>query len=150
MNAHGSDSDYEPRMNTEHSPGSDFPDEARSRKHDALIARLLSDPQKREALSWLRQSGPDDQRTVGGCKANDESIQFIQEIYRLGASEILAVNIHPNPRGGGQYAGKLVVQLPQEPELRMALFEWCKGQGDSLGFTPDPDRGEAYLFLLLD
>jgi hypothetical protein len=44
----------------------------------------------------------------------------------------------------------LVVRLPQNPKQRSAIFGWCKRQGDSLGFTPDPDQGESHLFLMLD
>jgi len=137
------------RMTPQHKADSK-PSDDRSRKHDALIARLLNDPEKQEALGWVKNHGPDDERTVGGCKTNPASIQFVQEIYNLGALQIFAINIRPNRNGKGQYTGKLVVQLPSEAEPREALFNWCKRQGDSLGFSPDPDRGESHLYLLLD
>lgn len=145
----GHNDDFAPRMSSENEPGSDHPDD-RSSKHDRLIARLLADSEKQEALGWLKDSGPDDERTVGGCKTNPASIQFVQEIYNLGALQIFAINIRLNRDGKGQYTGKLVVQLPIEPVPREALFNWCKRQGDSLGFSPDPDRGESHLYLLLD
>jgi hypothetical protein len=122
------------------------PPEADS-EHDQLIQRLLNDPEKQEVLSWLK--GADD-RTIGGCKGNQDSIRFAQEIYGLGASEIFAVNIHPNQSGTGRRSGKLVVKLPNQPAARQAIFDWCERQGDSMGFTPDPDGGESHLFLLLD
>jgi hypothetical protein len=146
----GRDDDVlEPRMKAEYSPSSDSPED-RSRKHDALIARMLSDPEKQEALSWLKAGDPDDQRTIGGCNTNQESIQLAQELYDLGASQVLAINIHSKLNEAGQYTGKLVVELPAEAAQRKRLFDWCKRQGDSLGFTPNPDRGESHLFLLLD
>jgi hypothetical protein len=103
---HGRDDVLEPHMNAEHSPGADSPED-RSRKHDALIARLLSDPERQEALRWLKAGGPDDERSIGGCETNQESIQFVQELYDLGASQVLAVNIHSNRNETGQYTGKL-------------------------------------------
>lgn len=136
-------------MNPENTSGSDSAEDRR-RKHDALIARLLSDPERQEALSWLQAGGPDDERSIGGCETNQESIQLVQDLYDLGASHVLAVNIRSNRNETGQYTGKLVVELPSEPEQRQRLFDWCKQQGDSLGFTPNPDRGESHLFLLLD
>ena len=124
--------------------------EGHESEHEQLIQRLLSDPAKMETVDWLKSERPDERRTVGACETNLESLEFVQKIYDLGASEILAVNIHPHPNGAGEHAGKLVVILPQNPGQRTAIFEWCRLQGDSLGFTPESDQGESHLFLLLD
>lgn len=67
----------------------------RSKKHDALIARLLSDPNKQEALSFLNTTDAKEQRTVAGYNSNRESIAFIEGLYALGAVEIMAIGIHP-------------------------------------------------------
>lgn len=149
MNASSGHDDNGSRMKAQDRANSESADD-RSGKHDRLIARLLADSEKQEALGWLKNDSPDDERTVGGCKTNPASVQFIQEIYNLGALQIFAINIRPNRNGKGQYTGKLIVQLPIETEPREALFNWCKRQGDSLGFSPDPDRGESHLYLLLD
>jgi hypothetical protein len=119
-------------------------------EHEQLILRLLADPTKREALEWLKECGGGGNRTIGACKTNRDSLKFVQEIYNLGGEEVFAVNIHSRSKGAGERTGKLVVALPQNPKRRRAVFDWCKGQGDSLGFTPDPDHGESHLFLLLD
>ena len=119
-------------------------------KHEQLIHRLLSDPAKVEAQEWLKSEGTGKSRTVGACETNRDSLAFVQEIYDLGALEIVAVNVHTKPTSTGERTGKLVVTLPHEPRQRRAIFEWCKRQGDSLGFTPDADHGESHLFLLLD
>lgn len=123
--------------------------DARS-EHEQLILRLLADPTKREALEWLQDDSGGGNRTIGACATTQDSLKFVQEIYGLGGEEVFAVNIHSRPKGAGERAGKLVVALPQNPKRRRAIFDWCKGQGDSLGFTPDPDHGESHLFLLLD
>jgi hypothetical protein len=119
-------------------------------EHEQLILRLLADPTKREALEWLKDDSEGENRTIGSCASTQDSMKFVQEIYDLGAEEVFAVNIHLRPKGAVERAGKLVVALPQNPKRRRAIFDWCKEQGDSLGFTPDPDHGESHLFLLLD
>jgi hypothetical protein len=119
-------------------------------EHEQLILRLLADPTKREALEWLKDDKDAGYRTIGGCATTQDSMKFVREIYDLGAEEVLVVNVHRRPKGAGERTGKLVVALPKNPEHRRAIFDWCKGHGDSLGFTPDPDHGESHLFLLLD
>ncbi len=119
-------------------------------KHEQLIHRLLSDPAKVEAQDWLKSENTSKSRTVGACATTQDSLEFVQEIYNLGASEIFAVNIHTKPNSAGERTGKLVVTLPEDPKQRSAIFDWCKRQGESLGFTPDADHGESHLFLLLD
>jgi hypothetical protein len=125
-------------------------DKPRNDEHEHLIQHLLGDRKKAEALDWLKGNNPKDERTIGACQTNRDSIKLIKEIYALGALEILAVGIHRKPHGSGQRTGKLVVKLPPDAKSRKSLFAWCKRQGDSLGFTPDPDRDESHLFLLLD
>lgn len=119
-------------------------------EHDQLIQRLLSDSKKAEALKWLEGNSKDDERTIGACETNADSMKLVKTLYEAGASEILAVHIQKVLRRNAHQTGKLVVKLPQEPEPRKAIFDWCRQQGDSLGFSPDPDRGESHLFLLLD
>jgi|SRR5579859_482680 len=119
-------------------------------EHEQLIHRLLADPTKREALEWLKDDKDGGNRTIGACATTQDSMKLVSEIYDLGAEEVVAVNVHPRSEGAGERTGKLVVALPKNPEYRRAIFDWCKGQGDSLGFTPDPDHGESHLFLLLD
>jgi len=119
-------------------------------EHEQLIRRLLADTTKKEALEWLKSGVTNESRIIGACETKQDSIEFVRGIYHLGALEIVAVNIQPRKNGRGERTGKLVVTLPQNSKQRNAIFEWCKGQGDSLGFTPDPDHGESHLFLLLD
>ncbi|MCI0539175.1 MAG: hypothetical protein L0Z50_28540 [Verrucomicrobiales bacterium] len=120
-----------------------------TKEHDQLIERLLRDPRKSEAIKWL-EGARDGQRTLGRHRTAGTSAKLVRNLYGLGASEVLAVQIQPGRNGDGQHTGKLVVKLPQEAERRKAIFGWCQEQGDSLGFSPDLDRGESHLFLLLD
>lgn len=119
-------------------------------EHERLISRLLSDRKKAEALKWLKGGSLDDKRTIVGCKTNRDSIRFVNEIYGAGAVKIVAVQIQKKRGSDSHRTGKLVVELPQAAKLRKAIFAWCRKQGNSLGFSPDPDHGESHLFLLLD
>jgi hypothetical protein len=119
-------------------------------EHEQLISRLLSDRNRLEVLKWLEGSSAKDKRTIGGFKTNHDSIRFVKEIYRAGALEVIAVHIKKILHRNSHRTGKLVVKLPQDAKSRKAIFKWCRQQGDSLGFSPDPDHGESYLFLLLD
>jgi serine/threonine-protein kinase RIO1 len=125
-------------------------DKAAHSEHERLISRLLSDRKKAEVLKWLKGGSSEDKRIVGGCKTNRESIRFVKEIYDAGAIKIFAVQIHKKRGSDSHRTGKLVAELPQDAKARKAIFAWCKKQGDSLGFSPEPDRDESHLFLLLD
>jgi hypothetical protein len=124
-----------------------IPDRADSAEHERLIQRLLTDPNQQDALTWLKA---DTLRTIGASKTNQASIEYVEQIRRLGALKIVAVRIHSKTNAKGERSGKLVVRLPIEQSSRDAIFEWCKRQGESLGFSPDTDKGESHLFLLLD
>ena len=119
-------------------------------EHEQLIDRLLNDPAKQEALQWLKACGVAEKRAIGCFESAEESIQFVQQIYDFGAVLIVAVQIRPAAKGTGQRTGKLVVELPKDSRARRAIFDWCKAQGHRLGFSPNPDKGETHLFLLLD
>jgi hypothetical protein len=119
-------------------------------KHEGLIRRLLGQRKKTEALTWLKGGSRDEERIVGGGKTNRASIRLIKEIYGAGAVEIYAVQIRKQRGQNRHRTGKLVVKLPPDKKLRQTIFNWCRQQGDTLGFSPDLDRGESHLFLLFD
>lgn len=119
-------------------------------EHEQLITRLLSDPRKAEAMKWFKKVKSGEERTIGRRRTTATSAKLVQKLYNLGASEVIATQIRPARKGNGQHTGKLLVRLPQDQEHRKAIFEWCEKHRDSFGYSPAPDRGESYLFLLLD
>jgi hypothetical protein len=118
-------------------------------KHEQLIRRLLASRKKAEALVWLTGHCKTDEMIIG-CKTNRASIRLVKEIYDIGAVEVLAVHIRKKLRQNSHRTGKLVVKLPSDAKSRKRIFDWCRRQGDAIGFSPDPDHGESHLFLLLD
>jgi hypothetical protein len=140
----GHDEGFEASVNPNTQQNLGFPDAS---EHDQFIAKLLQDPHKEDALKWLQA---DDKCTIGNLKTNQDSVEFVKSLCDLGVTDVLAVRIHSRGSAGGERSGKIVAKLPSEHEARARIFDWCKRQGDSLGFSPDPDKGESHLFLLLD
>lgn len=118
-------------------------------EHERLIRRLMKKPSKEEALEWLAESGRERRRTLGEFTSATKSKVLVTGIYGAGATKVLAVDIKADSKGN-QRTGKLIVALPKNAEARETIFKWCKKQGNALGFSPERDGGEKYLFLLLD
>lgn len=112
---------------------------------DELAERMLEGRNLAEVLEWLR-GGPG--RTLGELSTSSESIQLAKDIYASGAVTVTAVEIEEYPEG--QNSGHLVVTLPDEAESRRRVFEWNSQNARRLGFEPDEDIGQRYLFVLLD
>jgi len=74
-------------------------------EHEQLIRRLLSDPTKSEAMDWLQSARTVENRTIGACETNQDSVELVREIYDLGAMEVFVVNIHPSSKGKGERSG---------------------------------------------
>ena len=82
--------------------------------HKRFIQKLLADPNKAEAFSWLDECEGDSFRTVGAWESNEQSLDLIREIYKAGAVEVIAVEIDKYP-GGGENTGRLVIVMPCDP-----------------------------------
>jgi hypothetical protein len=134
------------------------PMKTKNNEHEQLIRRLLRNRKRAEALKWLEGSSSEDNRIVGACKTNRDSIRFVKKIYDLGVVEIIAVQIRKKRGRKIHRTGKLVAKLPQDAKSREKIFLWCKkreGSVDfcpegSIGYSPELDRGENHLFMLLD
>ncbi len=106
---------------------------------DDLLRQMLSDPDREEAQSWLQ----------GGAErfvfefGHDESLAMVQELYALGAREVLAVEIDKEPEG--ESTNTLVVALPTDADERAAAFRWVNDQMQECGFDPTPDEGQSHL-----
>ncbi len=106
---------------------------------DDLIDRMLKDPEREEAQSWL-SGGPD--RYIFEFDP-DASLGMVQELYALGASEVLAVEIDKEP--DMQSTNTLVIELPRETSQRAAVFRWVEEYMRDCGFDPTPDDGQSHL-----
>ena len=115
---------------------------------DDFIQKLLDNPNKSEAFAWLDESTERSHRTLGELDSND-SITLVDELYKTGALEVLAVDIKTY-LDGSQNTGKLIIILPSDSMARTRVFDWEAKQSAALGYDPTPDFGQNSLFVLLD
>jgi hypothetical protein len=115
---------------------------------DDLPLRLLQGEGVREALTWLQKSRQPS-RWLGEATDQEDSIDLVKRLYRLGAVSVNAVEIQGEPQGE-QSTGRLVIELPKEKRSRAKLLRLCGKLAEQHGFDPMPDAGQRYLFLMLD
>jgi hypothetical protein len=120
--------------------GSQDTPEMRMDKHGEEI---MASSGKQEARRWLREPNhlffKSDSQTVG---------QFVEDFYSAGASKVLISDFED--RDGNQYAGSILVVLPQEDSAREKVFD--VGMRADIVFGQDPviDRGQKYLYYTPD
>jgi len=113
----------------------------------SLVKELLSGP-KAEALEWLRSGSKASRRSLGEKQKTEDSIAFVQQLYDLGAEQVLAVGI--NEYHQGQNTSQLLVQLPDDDHARARLFAFERDLVEPRGFDGTADEGQEYLYLELD
>ena len=118
-------------------------------EHERFIQELLVNPNRAEAFSWLDEGSDESFRNVGELETNEQSLDLIQEIYKAGAVEVVAVGIDKYP-DGGENTGKLVIVMPEEPEKRRTVLEWCSKISEAQGFATHEDFGQRHAFVMLD
>jgi hypothetical protein len=114
------------------------------KQDDIYTKKLLRRRGKAEALHWLKGSKF---RNVGEL-SHRRSQSLVTELYGLGAVEVWAVSIQANPPY--ESTSCLVLKLPENELSRRALFLWNNAPEHRLGYDPDVDRGQEYLFIKLD
>jgi hypothetical protein len=115
---------------------------------DELCTSLLRGAHVREALSWLTEVRQPS-RSLGEMKGQNASLHLVKKLYALGAVAVHAVEIDEGA-DEDQNTGKLVVELPHSPEIRMGLLKFCGRLAKKQGFDPDPNVGQRYALLILD
>ena len=125
------------------------PNSGERKLHEKVMKRLLDNPAKAEARSWLQASSSKSLHTLGEMENTEDSVALVNEIYETGATEVLAVEIGSSP-DGVQNTGKLLVRLPDEPKARRKVLAWCNEQNGHEGFDPDHDFGQEQVLVGLD
>ena len=118
-------------------------------EHERFVHELLANPNRAEAHSWLEECSDESFRNVGELESNEKSLDLIQEIYRAGALEVIAVEIDKYP-DGGENTGKLVIVMPKEPNKRRKVLGWCSKISEDHGFAAHEDFGQQHEFVMLD
>ena len=113
---------------------------------DAACAAALKGPDAVDAFTWFKDPYGGPKRL--GAFSNDEGLAFAYALEMKGAKRVVAVGVArvTGPDAHERAAG-LVVELPDEPEKRLALFRMGADQVRSRGYRAQPDVDQTYLYL---
>jgi hypothetical protein len=122
--------------------GGDLPDP----HDDASCVRELNDPDNADAIEWLKAPSAHPKR-LGNLTA-DQGLAFASRLEALGARRIVAV-LRSKAKGASSPEGAvgLVVQLPDDPRNRLAVFRLYSQQIRTVDYAPRPDTGQKYLYI---
>jgi hypothetical protein len=125
--------------------------ETQKHVYDVFVTTLLENPNQREARAWLQKvAGDQTARSLGRFRSEAESWQFVESLYKSGASGVIVADIYRNERGD-QFADSLLVHLPKSAAKRKAVRRACAQlRKRRLGAVePSEDIGEVHLYLSL-
>ena len=121
---------------------------------DPKCEALLNDPESVDAIEWLKT--PTEQPRRVGSMTVDEALGLAYKLQELGATRITANRLDPIVRSSegnpektstGQESRGVVLQLPENPAQRLALFHLYAKLVSNAGQTPRADVGQKYLFV---
>lgn len=121
------------------------------RVHSVFADSLLKKRNNREARKWLtKKANQKTARALGRFKHEKDAAQFVEELYRAGAVEVIAPAIYRSKKRD-QFADCLLVQLPKGAARRKTIRKVCAQlRTRRLGAVqPDRDIGERHLYLSL-
>jgi len=101
-----------------------------------------------EARHWLRRNRNAAALAVNHFGGTGSAQEFVEELYRLGATNVLIPENSIQKDDGGPYADVLVVELPSDTAVRAALCQRCEQELDERE-PLDPDDPNP-LFLWWD
>ena len=116
---------------------------------EQFFEELLSKPNRAEALSWLDEATDECPRTLGELETNELSFDLVNDAYKAGAIEVIAVDIQTYA-DGSQSTGCLVLLLPEEEARRKQTLVWCNKLSEQLGLPPEDEFGQKYTLVMLD
>jgi SMI1 / KNR4 family (SUKH-1) len=99
-----------------------------------------------EARRWLRASRNAAALAVNHFGATDIAQEFVEELYRLGATKVLVPETSIQQDDGGPYADALVVELPADAALRAAVCLRCEKELDVREPLDPNDPNPVYLW----
>lgn len=106
-------------------------------QHNQFIQKFLTQPDRGEARLWLRG---DEKRYIGEM-THEDSLEFVEEVYKAGAKKIIAVEIED------ETTNCLIVELPKNGPKRESVFKWNSAFAQKSGFDPYDDWGQNEFFV---
>lgn len=99
-----------------------------------------------DAFAWFKDPYGGPKRL--GDWTNDQGLAFAHQLEIRGAKRVVAVGVtRATGADGHERARGLVVELPGEPDKRLAVFRACAGALRDRGYSPRADRGQKFLYL---
>lgn len=120
------------------------PDPRLAADRDAFCGNLMSRGERADAVEWIKSP----KHTLGES-SHRASQTLVSRLLAQGCARIFACEIHSYPDGAAN-TGHLVVELPQEPGRRAALFRTLARLARKLGYARDHDDGQRYAYIKLD
>lgn len=95
-----------------------------------------------EARTWIKSSRHPTPLAPGRFPDAGDALDFVYKLYRAGAVEVFI-----DDDGGSDSARSLLVELPDEPERRAALFDICNHERIRAGQDDIEDDGQQSVAL---
>lgn len=119
----------------------------RESNENPTILALLKSKDKVEAIDWLTGAPKGVHRNVGEL-THEDSVRFVRRLYKLGAPEVVVVEIGVNATY--ESTDTLIAMLPKEPVARKAIFDSEGERAEEMGYEQEPDVGQKYLLVWFD
>ena len=112
-----------------------------------MVRRLLKSKDKVEALDWLAGAPPGVHRNIGEM-TNQESVAYVRKLYKLGATNVVVVEIGVN--GKYESTDTLIARLSKDPKRRKAIFRLETERVEDMGYEMETDTGQQHIFVWFD
>jgi hypothetical protein len=107
-----------------------------------------------EAREWLSSNPSEWCLASNRFSSRAEASDFVEGLYEAGAETVWVLNVTMDSATialeGGPYADALLVRLPREGNLRMAILAIAGDEAEREGFEPEDDTGQDYTYLWWD
>lgn len=97
-----------------------------------------------EARAWLKSSQHPEPLAPSRFPDAGEALDFVYKLYRAGAIE---VSIDGLDASEDAPAHALLIEIPDEPDQRSALFDICNHESSRLGDESQEDNGQSTIRL---
>lgn len=101
-----------------------------------------------EARDWLTRNSHPYALASKRFETTNDALEFVNEMYRAGASAVLVKEIRQEAEGG--YTDTLIVQLPDDKTAREKIFAISNLEARREGYSPETDSGQDELLLWWD
>lgn len=82
---------------------------------------------------------------------NKESVlELVNELYKAGSKIVYVAGIYQYVSDDEMYADRMLVELPEEPEKRLQIFQVCNKEIEDEGFEVMQDTGQETVELCWD